>query len=513
MIRAARLAAFGAAPQGTQYVRRTVCFGSTTMRPVYRPGRAARRLPVVEEATTPGGWPRHATRAERRALGKAARDALPLAGLAGAGDADRDPLAIVSAGDGDRLAWLLPIRYGRMAADPFAFFRGAASLMAHDCADLPRSGLEVQLCGDAHLLNFGVFGSPERALVFDLNDFDETLPGPFEWDVRRLAASMVLAARSRGLKPKRQREVALLAARRYRTAMAEFAELTALETWHAQVEVDERIPEIADEDWRRYAQRVADRARGKDHLQAVARFTEVVDGQRRIVAEPPLIVPLRDLVEILPDDDVEGLIRSVFLTYRASVRDDVRVLLDRYTYVDSAVKVVGVGSVGTRCVIVLLQGADEDDLLFLQVKEATPSALEPHLGASAYTHPGQRVVAGQRLMQSASDAFLGWADGPLGRHYYWRQLRDWKGSAEVERMDAKLLGLYGSLCGWTLAKAHARSGDRVAIAAYLGSSERFEEALAAYAVAYADRAEADHAMLVAAVRDGRVAAEAGMAAG
>ncbi len=513
MIRAARPAAFGAAPQGTQYVRRIACFGSTTMRPVYRAALAAHRLPAVEETTTTGGWPRHATRAERRALGKAARGVLPLAGLAEAGLGERDPVAIVAAGDADRLPWLVPIRYARMAADPFAFYRGAAALMAHDCAGLPRSGLDVQLCGDAHLLNFGVFGSPERALVFDLNDFDETLPGPFEWDVRRLAASMVLAARSRGLKPKRQREVAWLAAQRYRTAMAEFAELSSLEAWHAQIEVDARLPEIADEDWRRYAQRVADRARGKDHLQAVARFTEVVDGQRRIVAEPPLIVPLRDLVELLPDDDVEGLIRGVFLTYRASVRDDVRTLLDRYTYVDSAVKVVGVGSVGTRCVIVLLQGADEDDLLFLQVKEARPSALEPHLAPSAYAHPGQRVVAGQRLMQSASDAFLGWSDGPLGRHYYWRQLRDWKGSVEVERMDAKLLGLYGMLCGWTLAKAHARSGDRVAIAAYLGSSERFEDALVEYAVAYADRAEADHAALVQAIRDGRVAADAGEAAG
>lgn len=467
----------------------------------------------MEEATTSTGWPRHATRGERRAAGKAAREALPLAGLAEMGLAERDPVAIVSAGDAGRLPWLVPIRYGRMAADPFAFFRGSADLMAHDCAALPRSGLDVQLCGDAHLLNFGVFGSPERALVFDLNDFDETLPGPFEWDVRRLAASMVLAARSRGLKPRRQRQVARLAAQRYRTAMAEFAEQTALESWHAQIEVDARIPAIADEDWRRYAQRVADRARGNDHHQAVARFTEVVDGRRRIVAEPPLIVPLRDLVELLPDDDVEGLIRSVFLTYRDSVRDDVRVLLDRYTYVDSAVKVVGVGSVGTRCVIVLLQGADESDLLFLQVKEATASALEPHLGRSAYAHPGQRVVAGQRLMQSASDAFLGWADGPLGRHYYWRQLRDWKGSAEIDRMDAKLLGLYGMLCGWTLAKAHARSGDRVAIAGYLGSSEHFEDALEEYAVAYADRAEADHAVLVEAIRGGRIAAAAGAAAG
>jgi len=458
-----------------------------------------------EPQATTAAWPRHPTREERRAEGKAARDRLPLRDLADAGSADRDPVAIVSAADDRRLPWLVPIRYGRMLQSPFAFFRGAAALMAADCAPLPRSGLEVQLCGDAHLLNFGLFGSPERALVFDLNDFDETLPGPFEWDVRRLAASMAVAARSQGLKPKRQREAALAAARRYRTAMREFAELSALEAWHVQLEVDERIPELENADWRAYVQRVAERARGKDHLQAAARLTEVVDGRRRIIADPPLLVPFDDLPQLAPIDR-EALVRHVFLAYRDSVRDDVRVLLDRYTYVDAALKVVGVGSVGTRCVIVLLQGADERDLLFLQVKQALPSVLEEHLGPSAYPHPGQRVVSGQRLMQSASDAFLGWADGPLGNHYYWRQLRDWKGSAEVERLEGPLLGLYGAVCGWTLAKAHARSGDRVAIAAYLGSSERFEEALADYALAYADRNDADHAALAAAVAEGRLAA-------
>ncbi len=455
---------------------------------------------------TTAAWPRHPSRDERRATGKAARTLLPLRDLADPGAADRDPVAIVSAADDRRLPWLVPIRYGRMLQSPFAFFRGAAALMAADCAPLPRSGLEVQLCGDAHLLNFGLFGSPERALVFDLNDFDETLPGPFEWDVRRLAASMAVAARSQGLKPKRQREAALAAARRYRTAMREFADMSALEAWHVQLEVDERIPELEDDAWRAYVQRVAERARGKDHLQAAARLTEVVDGRRRILADPPLLVPLADLPELAPIDR-EALVRHVFLAYRDSVRDDVRVLLDRYTYVDAALKVVGVGSVGTRCVIVLLQGADERDLLFLQVKQALPSVLEEHLGPSAYAHPGQRVVAGQRLMQSASDSFLGWADGPLGNHYYWRQLRDWKGSAEVERLKGPLLGLYGAVCGWTLAKAHARSGDRVAIAAYLGSSERFEEALADYAVAYADRNDTDHAALAAAVREGRVVAD------
>jgi uncharacterized protein (DUF2252 family) len=411
----------------------------------------------------------------------------------------------VSATDDLRLPWLVPIRYGRMLESPFAFFRGSAGLMARDCAALPSSGLEVQLCGDAHLLNFGVFGSPERALVFDLNDFDETLPGPFEWDVRRLAASVAIAARSQGRKPKRQRAAALAAARRYRTAMREFAEMGALECWYVQLEVDRGIEGLADGAWRRYAERIAERARGKDHLQAVARFTEVVDGRRRIVADPPLVVPFDRLPE-LEEVDRDALVRHVLGAYRESVRDDVRVLLERYTYVDAALKVVGVGSVGTRCVIVLLQGVDDRDLLFLQVKQALPSVLEEHLGPSRYAHPGQRVVAGQRLMQSASDAFLGWADGPAGTHYYWRQLRDWKGSVDVAKLEGEMLELYGAVCGWTLAKAHARSGDRVAIAAYLGSSERFEEALADYAVAYADRADADHAALVAAVRSGRLAA-------
>jgi hypothetical protein len=377
--------------------------------------------------------------------------------------------------------------------------------MAHDLAFAPSSGLTVQLCGDAHLLNFGIFGSPERSLVFDLNDFDETLPGPFEWDVKRLVASVVVAARDRGFKPKRQREIAFATAERYRTAMREFAEMTALETWHRQLEVDVALQTVDDEDWRAYASAVAERARGKNHLQAVSRFTEVVDGKRRIVTEPPLIVPLASVADLLPEDPAE-VVRQAFMEYRGSVRDDIQVLLDRYTYVDAAIKVVGVGSVGTRCVIVLMQGADENDLLFLQVKQAGTSVLEPYLAASQYAHSGQRVVAGQRLMQSASDAFLGWATGPLGNHYYWRQLRDWKGSADVEKMSERLLLRYGQVCAWTLAKAHARSGDSVAIGAYLGSSNRFETAITSFGVAYADVNEQDYLALQEAVADGRVVA-------
>jgi hypothetical protein len=392
-----------------------------------------------------------------------------------------------------------------MLRSAFTFYRGSAALMAHDLAFAPSSGLNVQLCGDAHLLNFGIFGSPERSLVFDLNDFDETLPGPFEWDVKRLVASVVVAARDRGFKPKRQREIAFATAERYRTAMREFAEMTALETWHRQLEVDVALQTVDDEDWRAYASAVAERARGKNHLQAVSRFTEVVDGKRRIVTEPPLIVPLASVADLLPEDPAE-VVRQAFMEYRGSVRDDIQVLLDRYTYVDAAIKVVGVGSVGTRCVIVLMQGADENDLLFLQVKQAGTSVLEPYLAASQYTHSGERVVAGQRLMQSASDAFLGWATGPLGNHYYWRQLRDWKGSADVEKMSERLLLRYGQVCAWTLAKAHARSGDSVAIGAYLGSSNRFETAITSFGVAYADVNEQDYLALQEAVADGRVVA-------
>ncbi len=453
-------------------------------------------------------WPVHASRAERRVLGKATRETLSLAGLAdtGVGLVGRDPVALIGEQDAGRLEWLVPIRYGRMLRSAFTFYRGTAGLMAHDLAFAPSSGLNVQLCGDAHLSNFGLYGSPERSLVFDLNDFDETLPGPFEWDVKRLVTSTVIAARDRGFKPKHQRAIAMATAERYRTAMREFANLPTLEAWHVQLEVDTALATVTDKNWRAFITRSAERARGKHHLQAASRFTTVVDGQRQIVAEPPLIVPLRSLPEGLLAEHPEAIVRTAFLQYRDSVRDDIRVLLDRYTYVDSALKVVGVGSVGTRCVIVLMQGADESDLLFLQVKEAGPSVLERYLGASAYAHSGERVVQGQRLVQSASDAFLGWADGPLGKHYYWRQLRDWKGSAEIEGMDEKLLLLYGKVCAWTLAKAHARSGDRIALASYMGSSNRFEDAITRHAIAYADQTERDYGALQWAVLEGIVVA-------
>ena len=426
-------------------------------------------------------------RAEQRARGKAAREALPLEALADVAPADRDPVAIVRADDVGRLETLVPIRHERMAESAFAFYRGSAGLMATDLAPLPRSGLHTQLCGDAHLSNFGLYGSPERALVFDLNDFDETLPGPFEWDVKRLVASMVVAARDCGFKPKHQRAAAHAAASRYRTAMRELADLPALSAWHVQLEVDRALETVDDDAFRAFAAGVAERARGKDHLQAVARLTDVVDGQRRIVPDPPLIVPL-------PDD----LVDTPFDEYVQSVRDDVQVLLGRYEIADAALKVVGVGSVGTRCAIVLLQGSDEHDLLFLQVKEAGTSVLERHLPPSVHPHGGRRVVHGQRLLQSASDAFLGWSDGAHGRHYYWRQLRDWKGSAPIDKMTPEVMTRYGAVCGWALAKAHARAGDRITLAAYMGSSERFEDALVRFACAYADQVERDYAAFKAA---------------
>lgn len=464
----------------------------------------------MSDPTTPtfAHWPKPVSTRERRARGKEARAALPLEDLADVIDLDRprDPLKLLEEQDAQRIPWLVPVRYGRMLRDPFVFFRGNAAVMAHDLAGLPHSNLQVQLCGDAHLLNFGVFGTPERQLVFDLNDFDETLPGPFEWDTKRLVASMVLAARSLGLKEKRQRAIAETTAWRYRDAMAAFAEGDPLANWYARTDIERLLATIDDAKVRSFAADVADRARAKDHLQAAARLTEVVGGRRRIIPNPPLVVPLEDFPDSLIANDPEGFVHAGFEDYVPTLRDDVRVLIDRYTYVDAALKVVGVGSVGTRCAIVLMQGTHEQDLLLLQAKQAGPSVLEEFLGPSAYAHPGERVVAGQRLMQSASDIFLGWSSGALGTQFYWRQLRDWKGAVDISKMNAELLLLYGRLCAATLAKAHARSGDPVAIASYLGKSTRFETALAEYGIGYADLAERDFAALREAVDDGRIEA-------
>jgi len=409
-----------------------------------------------------------------------------------------DPVAVLERQGRDRLPELLPIRYGRMAASPFAFLRGSAAVMAADLASRPHTGLTVQLCGDAHLLNFGLYASPERALLFDLNDFDETFPGPFEWDVERLAASVAVAGRANGHAEAKVRRAALEAVAAYRTAMRRLARRGELAVWYERIDADSLLPLVRSASRRRHVASSLTRARRRTSLQALGKLTEVVDGRRRIIHDPPLLEPAGA-------SDMASL-RKIFSDYRSTLSEERRLLLDRYRFVDAARKVVGVGSVGLRCFVVLLTGRDQSDPLFLQIKEARKSVWEEHLPHGPYVHPGHRVVAGQRLLQAASDIFLGWMSGPQGRAFYWRQLRDMKGSADVAGMSpADLLG-YARLCGTALARAHARSGDRIAIAAYLGGADTFEQAVADFALAYADQTAADHAALGAAVAAGVVAA-------
>jgi uncharacterized protein (DUF2252 family) len=458
---------------------------------------------------------RRPTPKERRAAGKALRASTPLEAQAAFSrtPASRDPLTLLEEQAVDRVAELVPIRYGRMVQSPFAYYRGAARVMAADLADAPRSGLTVQMCGDAHVANFGLYGSPERRLVFDANDFDETLPGPFEHDVKRLIASLVVAAREKGLGRKQRRALSLAAGRRYREAMAEFAGARDIDVWYSHIDADELQQELAqwlDGGARKRLARALEKARTRDTLQAFGKLTEVVDGRLRIRAEAPLLVPLRDLVPETEERDLEAAFNALIGQYRGSLQSDRRILLERYSFVDMARKVVGVGSVGTRCWVVLLVGRDADDPLLLQIKEAAPSVHAEFLGRSRYANQGQRVVAGQRLMQQASDIFLGWQrtagiDG-VERDFYVRQLRDWKGAMEVEELRVDGLGIYGELCAWCLARAHARSGDRIAIAGYLGSSAAFENALADYAAACADVNEGDHRQLAEAAAAGRVQA-------
>jgi uncharacterized protein (DUF2252 family) len=449
-------------------------------------------------------------------MGRAARKAVPRRSHAevAAPPVQRDPVAILRAQDAARVADLVPIRYGRMLVSPFTFYRGAAKIMATDLAAGPSSGLTVQLCGDAHLSNFGAFGSPERRLVFDLNDFDETLPGPFEWDVKRLAASVEIAGRDRGLAGSQRRAAVAATVAEYRRVMTDLAGQKELEVWYAHLDVDSALAKLEDEltpaARKRSAKSVA-AARAKDSMRAFSKLTEVVDGNRQIISDPPLVVPLRELLSPGQATRLRDEMTTLVDGYRATLADDRRHLFDQYQLVDIARKVVGVGSVGTRAWILLLLGRDEGDPLFLQAKEAGPSVLEDHLGASIYDQAGQRVVAGQRLMQTTSDIFLGWqrisaetsADG-RPHDYYIRQLADWKGSAKVDRMDAGALTQYGQLCGWTLARAHARSGDRIAIASYLGGSDSFDRAIATFAATYADQNERDHARLTAAADAGEI---------
>jgi uncharacterized protein (DUF2252 family) len=457
--------------------------------------------------------------ATRAARGRSLRQAVPRRSL---GEwqppADRlDPVAQLVAQEASRVPELLPIRHGRMAASAFAFYRGAATVMAADLASGPRTDLTVQLCGDAHLVNFGGFASPERDLVFDLNDFDETLPGPFEWDVKRLVASLEVAARERAMDDKVRADIVGQAVRTYREAVQEFAGQSVLAVWYAKLdraEIERRWGTMAGRKGVANLDRMAVKAESKNHLKAVARLTTLVDGELRFVSDPPLLVPVAEIFSEVDAARMRAILGDALHSYRDSLPEDRRRVLDRYRYVDLARKVVGVGSVGTRCWVALLTGRDEGDPLFLQVKEAEASVLERHLGPSEFDNHGRRVVEGQRLMQAASDILLGWceAEGADGvrRHFYMRQLWDWKVSAGVDTMTPDLLAIYARICAWTMARAHARSGDAAAIGGYLGSKDVFDQAMVAFARAYADQNATDHGALVAAVAAGQLPAETGV---
>ena len=464
----------------------------------------------------------HLTLDERRAVGQSARDRTPPSSNKGWAPAmDRpDPIALLQEQDATREADLVPVRHGRMMVSPFTFYRGGAKIMAADLKDTPRAGLNVQLCGDAHLSNFGFYASPERRLLFDVNDFDETLPGPFEYDVKRMAASFTVASRNNGYTKAETKAAARASVAAYREAMADFAQMRTMDIWYAHLAEEEIAAAVRStanvkavkRDIKR-GERNIEKARTRDSLQALSKLAEIVDGTYRIVSQPPIVVPMRDLADTygLSPDVVEAAVHAQFRAYRETLRADRRDLLERFQVVDVARKVVGVGSVGTRAFIVLLQGRDEGDPLFLQVKEATTSVLEDHLPKSRYTQHGERVVQGQRRMQAASDVFLGWTRGrDTSRYFYWRQLRDMKGSALVELLSPTALEFYAGLCGWTLARAHARCGDPVAISAYLGNSDAFDRAIVDFAKRYADQNERDYRTFVEGIESGRLAALEGV---
>lgn len=440
---------------------------------------------------------------ERRARGRALRAKVSRSNQSfWAESPDRaDPIALLEAQATTRLPDLVPLRYARMRASPFAFLRGSAIVMAHDLAQTPRTGILTQLCGDAHCANFGAYASPERALVFDINDLDETFPGPWEWDVKRLAASVYVAGRHRGFSEADCHSAARAAARGYRQHMAELAEMRTLDVWYSHVTIEDILDLINDKLTKKNAQKQVAKARQRDSLQALAKLTEEVDGHRIIANDPPIVMRV---TEEMTGDEV----RTLFEKYTQTLRGAQRRVLERFEIVDVARKVVGVGSVGTRCFIVLLLGRDDNDPLFLQVKEAEASVLESQLPpGSGYKHQGERVVTGQELMQASSDIFLGWMSGPAGRDFYWRQLRDMKASVEVEVLSSANLALYAGLCGHTLARAHARaSGAAVEIAAYLGANDSFDQAIASFSEAYADQTERDYQALLEAIKTGRIVA-------
>ncbi|MFD8749928.1 DUF2252 domain-containing protein [Kitasatospora sp. NPDC059577] len=429
----------------------------------------------------------------------------------------RDPVGLLLSQAASRVPELVPVRHGRMLVSPFTYYRGAALPMAADLAATPTSGLRVQLCGDAHLSNFGAFASPERQLVFDVNDFDESLPGPFEWDVKRLAASLVVAGRDNEFSDKACRKIVLAAAKGYRKAMRRFAKQPFLDVWYAHLDIEEAVAEFRSKlKAKRFkaAEELLAKAHTHDSTQALGKLTAMVEGRRQIVSDPPTIVPVEEISSDVQADAIYKMIHTVLGKYRRTLQSDRRHLLDQFTLVQMARKVVGVGSVGTRAWIALMDSGDGVEPLFLQAKEAQPSVLVKYAGHSEYSNQGERVVAGQHLMQAQSDIFLGWTrvtgeDG-ADRDFYVRQLRDWKLSAPIEMMLPSGMAVYGRLCGWTLARAHARSGDRVALAAYLGGSDRFDQAIADFAEAYADQNEDDFAALQTAVKEGRVEATTGI---
>jgi uncharacterized protein (DUF2252 family) len=461
----------------------------------------------------------HLSVSEREQRGKAARAEIPRsthAQFEAASDRS-DPIDLLEDQAKTRVPELVPIRYGRMLVSPFTFYRGAAKIMANDLATTPRTGFTVQCCGDAHLSNFGVFGSPERKLVFDINDFDETLPGPWEWDVKRLAASMLIGARDNGFAAKDQQRIVLETVGQYRQAIRNFAGMPNLEVWYAHLDVDaalaEYTPLLKPGMVKRTEKNLA-KARTKDSMSSLSKLCERVNGRVEIVDESPLIVPLRVLAPE-QQEDLYAWLNALLKDFRKTLDFDRRVLLEQFELADFARKVVGVGSVGTRAWVGLLFGRDGNDPLFLQMKEAEASVLEEYVGRSEFTNHGQRVVTGQRLMQAASDIFLGWVHVKAGmdgvaRDFYGRQLKDWKGSAEIERMVPKGMAIYGRLCGWTLARAHARSGDRIAIASYLGGGDAFDRALLEFSERYADQNERDYARLQEAVKSTRITAVTGL---
>src|SRR5271165_52965 len=468
--------------------------------------------PATTDVTAPYATPR-----ERADRGREARVTVPRAshGDWSAAPDRRDPLSILEQQELTRVPELVPIRHARMAASPFAFYRGAAAVMAADLALGPRTPLHVQLCGDAHLANFGGFASPERDLVFDVNDFDETLPGPFEWDLKRLGASFEIAGRARGLGESDRNGLVSSSARAYREAILEFSNKRTLEIWNAHLDAAEIVRRWGSEVGKSVLagfRRAASKAETKDHLKAFEKLTIRVDGALRFTNDPPLLVPVQDLLGA--ESETEATIKAALRSYRRTLSGDRQHLFDRYRYLDLARKVVGVGSVGTRCWVALFVGRDEGDPLFLQVKEAEASVLEPYVGKSRYANHGQRVVEGQRLMQGASDIMLGWdqivAPDGVTRDFYMRQLWDWKISADLELMRPDALRAYAQICGWTLARAHARSGDEIAIGAYLGGGKAFDHAIADFSSSYAEQNQVDYQALVNAVADGDLIADAGV---